>query len=123
MASVEFDEASSRYRIRFRYGGKPLKRSLKLPKKREQSPSSVGWKRSSNSWNGGVSICPPDADIGVFILSDGKLNRKPTAEQGNTVQEPPYPLSKVTAERLQGTHHHKDRRNPCVSSAETLEGV
>ena len=30
---------------------------------------------------------PPDADPGVFILSDGKLNRKPTTEQGSTVRE------------------------------------
>ena len=35
MASIEFDEVSGRYRIRFRYGGKPYKRSLKTTEKRE----------------------------------------------------------------------------------------
>ena len=30
---------------------------------------------------------PLDADPGVFILSDGKLNNKPTTEQRNTIRE------------------------------------
>ena len=35
MASLEFDELSGRYRIRFRYGGKPYKRSMKTSDRNE----------------------------------------------------------------------------------------
>jgi hypothetical protein len=35
MVSIEFDETSSRYRIRFRHGGMPFKRSLKTSEEKE----------------------------------------------------------------------------------------
>ena len=123
MASIEFDKASDRYRIRFRYGGKPFKRSLKTSEEREARSILGRVEETIRLMERGRLDLPPDADPGVFILSDGKLNRKATTEQGRTVRNLVTPLSKVTAERLQGTHHPKDGRNSCVSSAETLEGV
>ena len=86
MASIEFDEASGRYRIRFRYAGKPYKRSLKTTDKRDAGAVVGRVEETIRLLERGRLNIPPDADPGVFILSDGKLNGKLTAEQGYTLE-------------------------------------
>lgn len=86
MACIEFDKASDRYRIRFRYGGKPFKRSLKTSEEREALSILGRVEETIRLMERGRLDLPPDADPGVFILSDGKLNRKATTEQGRTVR-------------------------------------
>jgi hypothetical protein len=86
MACVEFDKASGRYRIRFRYVGIPFKRSLKKSEEREARSILGRVEEPIRLMERGCLDLPPNADPGVFILSDGKLNRKPTTEQGNTVR-------------------------------------
>ena len=84
MASIEFDEASKRYRIRFRYGGKPYKRSLKTTEKREAEAVVGRVEETIRLLERGRIDIPLGADPGVFILSDGKLNEKLTAEHKTT---------------------------------------
>ena len=86
MASIEFDEASGRYRVRFRYGGRPYKRSLKTTEKREAEGVVGRVEETIRLLERGRLEIPPDADPGVFILSDGKLNGKLTADQAHTLE-------------------------------------
>ena len=87
MASIEFDEASGRYRIWFRYAGKPYKRSLKTTEKREAEAVVGRVEETIRLLERGRLDIPSDADPGVFILSDGKLNWKLTAEQEYTLEK------------------------------------
>ena len=87
MACIELDEASGRYRIRFRYGGKPFKRSLKTSEEKEARSILGRVEETIRLMERGRLDLPPNADPGVFILSDGKLNTKPTTEQVKTVRE------------------------------------
>ena len=86
MASIEYDEASGRYRIRFRYAGKPYKRSLKTSEKREAEAIVGRVEETIRLLERGRLDIPLDADPGVFILSDGKLNGKLTAQQECTLE-------------------------------------
>ena len=77
MASLECDKASGRYRVRFRYGGRPFKRSLKTTDRREADAVRVRVEETVRLLERGRLQMPADADPGSFILSDGKLNGKP----------------------------------------------
>ena len=78
MASLEYDEESGRYRIRFRYGGSPYKRSLKTTDRHEAAAIVGRVEETIRLLERGRLDMPPDADIGTFILSDGKLEGRPT---------------------------------------------
>ena len=87
MASLEFDPASGRYRIRFRYRGKPYKRSLKTVDKRE-AESLVGRVEDTlRLLERGRIELPSDCEPGLFILSDGKLHGKATHAAVVTLQD------------------------------------
>src|SRR4051794_12572807 len=79
MASIEFDPPSGYYRVVFRYGRMRFKRSLKV--KDEASASAIRGRveETLSDLRRGRLVMPPDADPGTFILSDGKLGRKPAA--------------------------------------------
>jgi integrase len=112
MASIEFDEVSGRYRIRFRYGGKPYKRSLKTTEKREAENVVGRVEETIRLLERGRIDIPSGADPGVFILSDGKLNEKLTAEQGCTLEglfdlylkSLPEGAKAQTTRKTEGTH-------------------
>ena len=76
MAYLELDTTSSLYRIRFRYGGRPYKRSLKTSD-RVEAEGVAGRVQETRLLERGRLELPPNADPGAFILSDGKLNAKP----------------------------------------------
>ena len=112
MASIEFDEASGRYRIWFRYAGKPYKRSLKTTEKREAEAVVGRVEETIRLLERGRLDIPSDADPGVFILSDGKLNWKLTAEQEYTLEKLLDLYPKSLPEGAKSADHPQDGRNP-----------
>ncbi len=85
MASLEFNEASGNYRIRFRYGGQPFKRSIKSKDQTEAEGVAARVEETIRLLERGRIEMPAGADPGVFILSDGKLNGKSSAGRGQTL--------------------------------------
>jgi len=88
MASLEQDTVSGRYRIRFRFGGRAYKRSLKTCDRREAKGVVGRVEEMIRLLERGRFDLPQDADPGSFILSDGKVNGKLAAHENRTVQEP-----------------------------------
>lgn len=86
MASLEFDELSGRYRIRFRYGGQPYKRSLKTRDAKEAQGIVGRVEETIRLLERGRMELPVGAEPGIFILSDGKLHGKSLAEQQHTLE-------------------------------------
>ena len=86
MASLEFDELSGRYRIRFRYGGQPYKRSLKTTDVKEAQGVLGRVEETIRLLERGRMELPAGAEPGVFVLSDGKLQSKSPAERQHTLE-------------------------------------
>ena len=82
MANLELDEASGRYRIRFRHAGKAFKRSLKTGDRREAEAVLGRVEETIRLLERGRLDLPRNSDPGVFILSDGKLDGKAGPPQG-----------------------------------------
>lgn len=85
MATLEFDETSRRYRVRFRYAGRPYKRSLKTVDQREAHDVVGRINDTLRLLEQGRLEMPPEADPGVFILSDGKHASKVCAQKVRTL--------------------------------------
>src|SRR5262245_53747003 len=87
MASLQLDEASGRYRLRFYFGGQEYKRSIKTrdPKTARGIPARV--EDTIRLIEQGRLEIPGDADPAAFILSDGKRNGKPVAQRSLTLAE------------------------------------
>ena len=85
MASLEFDELSGRYRIRFRYRGHPYKRSLKTIDAKEAQGVLGRVEETIRLLERGRMELPLGSEPGVFILSDGKLHGKSSAERQQTL--------------------------------------
>src|SRR5437870_5369143 len=81
MATLEFDEAAHRYRVRFRFGGRPFKRSLKTGIRSEAEAVRGRVEETIRLLERGRLELPVGADPGTFIISDGKLSVKPVAER------------------------------------------
>ena len=80
MASLRQDPETGIYRIRFRFQGRSYNRSLKT--KKLKSASTILGRAEENLQlieRGRLEI-PPKADPAKFILSDGKINGKPTCK-------------------------------------------
>ncbi|OAI45933.1 hypothetical protein AYO44_12305 [Planctomycetaceae bacterium SCGC AG-212-F19] len=77
MATLEYDVVARRYRIRFSFGGRPFKRSLKTQDEAEARAAVTRVEETIRLIDRGRLEIPPDADPATFILSDGKLNSKP----------------------------------------------
>ena len=76
MASLLQDRASRCFHVRFRYAGQSYKRSLKTRDKREAKTVLSSVDETIRLIERGRLEMPPDADPGVFILSDGTRNGK-----------------------------------------------
>ncbi len=76
MASFDFDSVSRRYHIRFRYGGKPFKRSLPLEGDREAERVCGVIEEAIKDLKRGRLEIPAGADVGAFLLSGGKNTGK-----------------------------------------------
>ena len=77
MASIAVDRGSGFFRIVFWYGGKQYRRSLKVKDERRAEAIRGRVEETLAFIQLGRLTIPPDADPGTFILSDGKLERKP----------------------------------------------
>lgn len=68
------------FRIRFRFGGKKQFVALKTEKEREANTCLARFEENLRLAERGRLEIPDDADVGVFLLSDGKVNRRPQDE-------------------------------------------
>ena len=113
MAYLEIDTTSGLYRIRFRYGGRPYKRSLKTSDRVEAEGVAGRVQETIRLLERGRLELPPNADPGTFILSDGKLNAKPLAAKPLTLAElfdlyvEKLPAGAKEATTLQGEAIHR----------------
>lgn len=87
MASLQFDEKSGRYRIRFYCGNTEYKRSLKTKDEAEAQAVKVRVEETLRLIERGRLEIPPGADPARFVLSDGKLNGKPVIEHVLTLDD------------------------------------
>src|SRR5262245_9808140 len=87
MATLEYDPIAGRHRIRFRYGGRSFKRSLKTQDLAEVHGVVARVEETIRLIDRGRLEIPPDADPAAFILSDGKLNGKPKLAKVLTLGE------------------------------------
>jgi integrase len=87
MASIEKDPGSGVYRIRFRYGGRHFMRSLKTKDAREADALRARADENLRLIERGRLELPDGADVGLFVLSDGKVDRKATLPRAVTLGE------------------------------------
>ena len=76
MASVQREKGSGFFYIRFRYGGRPFRRSLKTTNEREAEAVKGRVEETIILLERGRLEIPPEAEPGTYILSDGKRNGK-----------------------------------------------
>jgi len=96
MASIDQDSKSGSYFVRFRYGGVLFRRSLKTKDRREANAIRGRVAENILRVQQGWLDIPPDADPGIFLLSDGKRNGKPEKPKVRTLGD----LFKVYNEEL-----------------------
>src|SRR6516162_3041362 len=87
MASLQFDEASGRYRIRFYLGGIEFKRSLKTKDEKTALGIQARAEETIRLLDQGRLEIPTGADPAAFVLSDGKLTGKPVVQRAQTLAE------------------------------------
>src|SRR3954452_9081242 len=86
MAWLDFDTASKRFRIAFRYGGRQYKKSLKTKDRKEAETIKGGVEKTLMRLEQGLLELPSGADLLTFLLSDGKTTEKPGAPEVFTLQ-------------------------------------
>ena len=87
MASLQFDEASGRYRIRFYVGGIEFKRSIKTKDQKIANGILARAEETIRLLEQGRIEIPTGADPAAFVLSDGKLTGKPVVQRSHTLTE------------------------------------
>jgi integrase len=87
MASLQKDNLTGRYRIRFRFGGQEFKRSLKSNSLNNARRTLANVEETLQLIERGQIEIPLDADPAKFIISGGKLNGKLELPQLRTVQQ------------------------------------
>jgi hypothetical protein len=86
MASIQCHR-SGVFRIRFRFGGREFMRSFRTAYRREAEALRGRVEVNLRLVERGRLEVPPDADIATFLLSDGKLDRRPILEWPVTLGE------------------------------------
>lgn len=79
LASLHKHPKSSNWSIKFRFGGTPFFKSLHTDDERDAERLKLQIERTLADIDRGRLVVTDDADLWQFILSDGKLNQKPTA--------------------------------------------
>jgi hypothetical protein len=92
MASFEYDRRLGNYHVRFRYGGKPFKRSLRLADDREADRVCGVVEETLKDLQRSRLELPEGADPGAFLISGGKVSRKP-----NSLVQPEAPAGPTNA--------------------------
>lgn len=85
MASVESRNGS--YRVIFRYAGKKFSRSLETRHVTEARASLVRLEDNLRRLALGLLVCPAEADLCSFLLSDGRLPSKPKLSAVQTLED------------------------------------
>lgn len=86
MASFDYHAESGCYHIRFRYAGRPFKRSLKLDGDGEAARVCGVIEETLKDLKRGRVTMPGNAEPGAFLLSGGKVESKPTLPVSETCQ-------------------------------------
>jgi integrase len=87
MASIWKDPHSGRYHVRFRYAGVPYKRALGTAVEGEARAALVRINDTVKDIKRGRLQVPDGADPGLFIVSDGKIEKKPEAPALRTLAD------------------------------------
>jgi integrase len=87
MASLECDRVGN-YLVRFRWGGKPFKRSLGTKELEAAQAGIVRVDETLLRLKRGYVSMPPDAEPGLFIVSGGMLTAKPVVSEVNKAHMP-----------------------------------
>ena len=87
MASLDVDGSSRLHRIRFRFAGRSYKRSLKTTDRCEAMTVKGRVEETIRLLERGRLEMPLDADSAAYIMSDGRINRKPLPPPIRTVTE------------------------------------
>lgn len=114
MASLRRDPESGNFFIRFRHLGRSFNRSLKTPHEAEAQAIRGRIEETILLLERGRIEMPDDADPAQFILSDGKLDRKPTKPKVATLADlfqtynDEMPEGAKDADTLKGERWHQD---------------
>src|SRR4051812_21170708 len=87
MASLQLDEASGRFRIRFYFNGVEYKRPIKTKDRKTAFGIQARVDETIRLLEQGRLEIPSGADPAAFILSDGKLTGKPVVPRALTLAE------------------------------------
>jgi len=79
MAWLEEHPTSGHFKICFRWAGRKLKKTVKTTDRAHAETALARFIDNLNLLERGRLELPPDADIGTFLLSDGKFNGAPSA--------------------------------------------
>jgi integrase len=77
MASIHEDKRTGNWIVMFRFGGKQFRRSCETASKSDAVSTKARVEDTIRLLNLGRISIPPDADPGVWIMSEGKLTEKP----------------------------------------------
>jgi hypothetical protein len=76
MAALELDPVSGYYRVRFRWGGRAFKRSLRTKRERQALASLGQVEETLRLLKLGMAEIPPRVDEGVFIVAGARVRRE-----------------------------------------------
>lgn len=76
MAWLEQHPTSGRFKVCFRWGGRKLKRTIKSKSPKDANAALVRFEENIGLLERGRLELPEGADIGVFLMSDGKIANK-----------------------------------------------
>lgn len=79
------EKRGEKYRVKFRYGGESFQVALATDDPVTAAGDLARIKENLRLLNRGRLELPPEADVGLFLLSDGKLAQKPALEKVLTV--------------------------------------
>lgn len=85
MATLERHPTSNHYLIRFRFGGRSFKRSLKTENKQHAQAALARLHETISMIQRGFLEMPQNADPVTFLLSGGKVQQSPSAERSLTL--------------------------------------
>jgi integrase len=77
MAWLEEHPTSGHFKICFRWDGRKLKKTIKTTSRKEAEAALLRFEENVSLLERGRIELPPGADLGTFLLSDGKLAHKP----------------------------------------------
>jgi integrase len=109
MAYLEFRYGGN-FRLVFCYGGKKFSHSLGKVSEREARSCKDRLEENLRFVERGLLEVPPGADLGLFLISSGKLNQKPALERSITLRElfAHYQEKHPTAAKEENTRYTED---------------